>query len=144
MKSEKETLREVTIEILTTMKRFYGDSNVDFEPFIEITRKCNRLNEIKMLLNDITEWGKHMKPEEMAQLDESLKNKRLPSFTQITNNKYKKLLAVISRGHIKNESEYYLVNDFACDVTEGLITENERQSINKLIGEYEEKLEHPT
>ena len=144
MKSEKETLREVTIEILTTMKRFYGDSIIDFERIIEITHKCNKLNEIKMLLNDMTEWVKDMKPEEVVQLDDSLKEKGLPTFTQITNKKYKKLLSIISRGHIKNESEYYLVNDFVCDMTEGLITRNERKSANKLIGEYEEKLEPPT
>ncbi|PLX96550.1 MAG: hypothetical protein C0622_14680 [Desulfuromonas sp.] len=140
MKSEKEILKETTIEILNTIISFYGDNSCFFKRMINTTENVNRVSDLKMALNDILECAKDMKPEEISFLDKNLSEKGLPTFTQLSNKKYKKLISIISRGRIKNENEFYLVNDFACDVTEGVITAQEREAVNKLIGDFEDQL----
>ena len=94
---------------------------------------------LRMAVNDLIEMSSRMKPNEVATLDTELAEAGLMTFTQVRAKYSKRLSAVLKRGVVRNEVDYYLLQSVVTDATSG-ISEQNRDVAKVLCNQYEAKV----
>ncbi len=95
---------------------------------------------VKMMVNDLLEWGSGLNSEEKDEINKILLDKKLPTFDQMSNKAVKKIRRFIIRGKILNDEEYYLIKNFLDDEDNRKnFNADEIERINSLIRNFEIK-----
>ena len=94
---------------------------------------------LRMAVNDLIEMSSHIKSSELAALDIDLAAAGLLTLTQARVKYSKKLVAILKRGVIRSEVEYYLLRGVVTVVSSG-INEQNRNMAENLCHEYEARV----
>jgi hypothetical protein len=73
----------------------------------------------------------------VAVLDARLAHEGLPTLTQMRDRRYRELLTILSRGHIKSDDECRLVSAFTADREPARLSDDNRAKANALLLAYE-------
>ena len=90
---------------------------------------------LRMAINDIVEDSFHFDPAKVEKMDSELRSRGLITLAELRRRYSKDYKKIITRGRIKNETEYYLLRNLLDDPTEK--TPEEREMLEKLISDYE-------
>jgi hypothetical protein len=105
----------------------------------EITVKFGRskaLVGLRQAANDTIEATSNLPPEQVAQLDNSLRAQGVLTLSEVRHRYSTAYRRILRRGSIKTETEYYLVNGIVVHNTSSL-TNAERQSLEQMLAAYE-------
>jgi hypothetical protein len=92
-------------------------------------------NGLRQAINDIIEMSFHFDREEAAKLDEQLRSRGIVTLSELRRRYSKKYRAIVKRGQIINDTEYYFVRNVLSDP--GTKTKAERETLETLIANYE-------
>ena len=92
-----------------------------------------------MAARDAVEWCQDLAGEQLAGLDSELASKGLPTLSAMRNATYRKALAVLARGSVRTEEEWYLLNAFVVNGADGVLSPAERKDADRLIHEFRPK-----
>jgi hypothetical protein len=139
MKNNVERLRLVgfcktTIDYILSL----SPNSDDMKKIIsEIDWNKIKLVEARMMANDMIEWGSTLSKDQISVLDSILQTSGSPTFTVMKYRNYRKFLKILSRGFIKSESEFYLIQNFLSDADSKDFSEEELTQAEKLSRAYE-------
>jgi hypothetical protein len=139
MKNNVERLRLVgfcktTIDYILSL----SPNSDDMKKIIsEIDWNKIKLVEARMMANDMIEWGSTLSKDQISVLDSILQTSGFPTFTVMKYRNYRKFLKILSRGFIKSESEFYLIQNFLSDADSKDFSEEELTQAEKLSRAYE-------
>lgn len=102
---------------------------------IEAVSMSNAHKGLDMALNDCVEVAQGFRPDQVRAADEELAGMGLPTLSALRLKRSRHLRAVLKRGTIRTEVEYYALKDLA----EGAMPEAERSQLWRLLEEFEEK-----
>lgn len=85
-------------------------------------------------VNDINGMAKDLRKEEQAELNEILLAKFGKGLIDAEKELQKILSGIVKRNKIKNNTEYYIVNEYLSDTT---ITDDRKKDLSKIIADYE-------
>jgi hypothetical protein len=105
---------------------------------VEQFGKSKALQGLKQAINDTIEDSSDFSVERVQQLDAELASKGIITLSILRKRYWGKYKAILKRGKIRNETEYYLINGVLCD-TSAAVSDNERETLSSLINEYEQK-----
>ncbi len=88
----------------------------------------------KQGFNDITGWAKDLRKEEQAELNEILLAKFGKGLIDAEKELQKALSGILKRKKIRNETEYYIVNEYLSDTA---IVDDRKKDLNDIIACYE-------
>lgn len=88
----------------------------------------------KQGFNDITGWAKDLRKEEFAELNEILLVKFGKGLIDAEKELQKTLSGILKRKKIRNETEYYIVNEYLSDTA---IIDERKKDLNDILGVYE-------
>lgn len=91
-------------------------------------------------INDCVEMSAHFAPAEVEKFDTELRSCGIVTLSELRRRYSKNYAKVIKRGHIRDETEYYLLRNVQNDPTEK--TPEELELLEKLISVYEEGVQH--
>ncbi|WP_437334074.1 hypothetical protein [Sorangium sp. So ce394] len=94
------------------------------------------LQGLKQAIHDIVEQYGHLSGEEIRRADTALAANGLLTFSEVRRRYWSRYRAVLKRGAIRNETEFYLLKGIADDLTSGP-SDDERAQISTLLSEYE-------
>jgi len=92
---------------------------------------------IRQVANDMLEATQDISIKELAKLDAKLDCLNLPTLTSMRQKSYKKLLHILSRNHVKNESEWRVLRFFS---ESNILNTSESSKTQELLNEFELKL----
>jgi hypothetical protein len=92
---------------------------------------------LREAFRDVLEASGNLPPEPLARLDASLRSEGLPSIHRLQDRIKRSLIVILTRGLIKSESEYRLVDRFVSDVDSAELSLQERSLANRMLSEYE-------
>ncbi|MBR0751618.1 hypothetical protein JQ604_05450 [Bradyrhizobium jicamae] len=93
------------------------------------------LNGLRQAINDCVEMSLHFNHEDVVKLDAQLRSRGIITLSELRRRYSKSYAKIKKRGHIKTETEYYLVRNVLHDPTEKL--PEERKFLEELIYAYE-------
>ena len=96
--------------------------------------KAKALIGLRQAVNDCLEWADDATVEEISDLDGALKSRGVVTFTELLIRRSRKYKAVLKRGRIRNDTEYYMVNAAASDQSMAMSTDERRQLDSMLAG----------
>ena len=83
MKTEKETIREFSVELLNHIQHLNGEPDKIISGMIKSVESCNNLSQLKMVKRDMLEWTQDITGSELEKLDQRLSEKGLPTLTNM-------------------------------------------------------------
>ena len=92
---------------------------------------------LRMAVNDCVEMSSHWPPQQVSSLDAELRPKGLVTLSQVRQRYWGRYAAVLKRGRIRNDVEYYVVQGVLADQALGMDI-NERERLQALASAYEE------
>jgi len=95
------------------------------------------LEGIRMAVNDMIEWGTDLSKDQTSELDSKLKESGFPTFTAMKNRNYRQVMKILSRGTIKSDTEYYLLNSYLTDVNCEELSTKEISSAEQILAAFE-------
>lgn len=98
--------------------------------------KAKALIGLRQAVNDCLEWVDDATVEEISELDFALKSQGIVTFTELLVRKSRRYKAVLKRGRIRNDTEYYMVNAAACDQSIAM-SEDERRQLDSMLAGYQ-------
>ena len=98
--------------------------------------KSKALDGLKQAVNDTVEDLIDQPPEYIAELDASLREAGLLTFSEVRRRYASSYKRILKRGSIKNDTEYYLIAGVLADFTTSA-DDDERSTLGQLIAEYE-------
>lgn len=101
--------------------------------------KSKALLGLKQAVNDTIEVLNNKSQDYKIQLDVTLKEKGIITFSEIQHRYSLSYKRILKRGVIRTQTEYYLINGIAIDLTNA-IADIERSELQRLTDEYEYKL----
>ncbi|NEU97064.1 hypothetical protein [Bradyrhizobium uaiense] len=90
---------------------------------------------LRHAINDCVERSSRFDPAEVANLDAELANRRIITLSELRRRYSRGYAKVLKRGRIKNDTEFYLLQNVINDPTEK--SPEERELLAKLISDYE-------
>jgi hypothetical protein len=132
-------------EELNAFLRFYlavckgADISLFEKSAAEIEEKYGRgraLLGLRQAVNDTIEELAGANSEAIELLDTSLAERGLVSFSELRRRYSAKYKALLKRGHIRNDTEFYLVSGVASDLS-AKVSEEERSQLQRMIEAYE-------
>jgi hypothetical protein len=90
---------------------------------------------LRQAINDCVEMSFHLDPKDVRKLDAELRDLGIVTVSELRRRYSKKYAAIMKRGRIKDDTEYYLIRNVAGDVTKK--TTEESEVLERLIIEYE-------
>lgn len=97
--------------------------------------KSKALIGLRQAVNDCLEWADDATPEEISALDSALKSRGIVTFTELLVRKSRKYRAVLKRGCIRDDTEYYMVAAAASELSIAM-TEDERRQLDSMLAGY--------
>src|SRR5688500_10970973 len=76
---------------------------------------CKSLSGLREVARDMVEWSRDLDGESVSKLDVALLTAGAPTLSQMRDKRYRTFAKILSRGHVRNDDEYRLV--------EGLLAE---------------------
>lgn len=110
------------INVLTSFERQLGISRA--------------LTGLKQAINDILESCEDFSAEQIAKADASLAASGAPTLTQLWQGRSRQYKAILRRGRLRNDTEFYLVSSILSDMASQLPTE-ERELLGNIVASYE-------
>ncbi|MGK9164937.1 hypothetical protein KXR53_01495 [Inquilinus limosus] len=101
----------------------------------EATAPSKARKGLDMAINDCVEMAEGFRPDQMRAADEELAGMGLPTLSALRLKRNRHLKAVLKRGSIRTEVEYYALKDMA----DSAIHEDERAQLWRLLEEFEER-----
>ena len=89
---------------------------------------------LEMAINDTIEEADAWSEEKIRQLDSSLDEQHLPTFTAMRQRFSRDISRILRRGSINNDVEYYSARNAL-----ELFTDNDRQRLSDVLADYERK-----
>ena len=97
--------------------------------------KSKALIGLRQAVNDCLEWADDATPEEISALDSALKSRGIVTFTELLVRKSRKYRAVLKRGRIRDDTEYYIVAAAASELSIAM-PEDERRQLDSMLAGY--------
>ncbi|WP_020650008.1 hypothetical protein [Solimonas variicoloris] len=101
--------------------------------------KSQRLAGLRQAANDTVESSEDFTPEQVSAFDAICRSKGVITLTEIRRRYWKKYKALIKRGRLRDETEYYLavglLNDLAAEISPA-----EREKLQSLVSEFERRI----
>jgi hypothetical protein len=94
---------------------------------------------LKQAINDIIEETSDMPSESVKRIDAALASAGHITLSRLRMRYRSKYAAVLKRGRIRNDTEFYLLAGIAADMSLELF-DDERQTVNRLLAEYEQNV----
>ena len=126
---EHEQLRGFILEIMSLLPHS--------EETLHPVRATRSLSGLRQASRDMVEMCQDLADDQVAALDARLASKGLPTLTHMRDRRYRSMLAILSRGRIKSDEEFRLLNSFVSDVDSPHLSEANRTRAETLLGEYE-------
>lgn len=104
---------------------------------LEPIRTAKSLRGLREASRDMVEMCEDLAADRVSALDARLANEGLPTLTQMRDRRYRNLLAILTRGHIKSDDEFRLVNGFVADMESPRLSDDNRTKANALLVAYE-------
>jgi hypothetical protein len=98
--------------------------------------KSLALQGLKQAVNEIIEETAEFDSDNVKNLDSELNSKSIITLSALRKKYWSKYKAILKRGNIKNETEYYLMIGLLCDV-DSEISNSERELISKMVNDFE-------
>jgi hypothetical protein len=92
-----------------------------------------------MAARDAVEWCQDLAGEELVRLDSELAAKGLPTLSAMRNAMCRKALAVLTRGRVRTEEEWCLLNGFVANDADRVLSPTERNDAERLVHEFRQK-----
>ena len=131
LSDEIEQLRGFSLAVLESIGLALSPESL--EP-IRTTRSLRGLREAA---RDMVEMCQDLTADQVAAFDLRLVDDGLPTLTQMRDRRYRSLLAILSRGRIRSDDEYRLVNSFVSDIDAPHLSPDARSKANVLLASYE-------
>jgi hypothetical protein len=93
---------------------------------------------LKQAVNDCLEDAQDFRPEQIARIDDALLRAGAPSLSQLLTRNSRSFKAMLRRGHIRNDTEFYLVSATLSD-TASARTDDETSTLGSMLAAYEAK-----
>jgi len=93
------------------------------------------LNGLRQAINDCIEMSFHLDPKEVGKLDKQLRERSIVTLSELRRRYSKKYAAIVKRGRIRSDTEYYLIRNVLDDPTTK--AEGEREVLENLVADYE-------
>ena len=106
-----------------------------FERDIGISRA---LTGLKQAVNDILEGCEDLTPEAIARADASLARVGAPTLSQLWQRRSRQYKAIVRRGKLRNDTEFYLVSSTLSDTASG-VSGQEREMLGNMVASYESR-----
>ena len=135
---ERERLTRFCILVIRFIFREQPESKT-LQEFERIEWNRSSLAGIRMAARDAVEWSKDLAGEQLAKLDAELASQGLPTLTAMRNVNYRKALAVLERGAVRNDEEWHMLNGLVADTSDLTLTSVEREQADRLVNEYRSK-----
>jgi hypothetical protein len=102
--------------------------------------KSKALDGLKQAVNDTVEELVDQPPDYIENLDASLREAGLLTFSEVRRRYASSYKRILKRGLIKNDTEYYLIAGVLADFTTSA-DDDERATLGRLVSEYEGSVE---
>jgi len=99
--------------------------------------KSLALQGLKQAVNDIIEETAEFNSDNVKKLDSELNSKGIVTLSALRKKYWSKYKAILKRGSIKNETEYYLINGLLCDLSSD-VSNDERDLMSKMVSDFEQ------
>ena len=101
---------------------------------------------LRMAIQDMLETSRVLTPAQVRDLDGRLSSAGLPTLTAMRERVWQTLAKVIARGRCRTEAEYYLVVERLSDMGDETLSDDDRQTLGRIVGDFEErhKRQEPT
>ncbi|WP_286624017.1 hypothetical protein [Variovorax fucosicus] len=104
--------------------------------------RSKALEGLRMAANDIIEELSDIPSEEVASLDESMLASGLVTLSELRRRYASSYKRIVKRGHIRNDTEYYLINGIVVDLAKA-VPDAERRELQRLTEAYEAMARRP-
>jgi hypothetical protein len=94
---------------------------------------------LRMAIQDMLETSRVLTPAQVRELDGRLSSAGLPTLTAMRERVWRTLAKVISRGRCRTEAEYYLVVERLSDMDDETLSDDDRQTLGRIVGDFEER-----
>jgi hypothetical protein len=105
----------------------------------ELFGKSKALEGARQAVNDALEETRHVSPEYLARLDTALTEQGIVTLSELRRRYSRRYKAILKRGIIKDETEYYLLKGILDDGNAD-VTSDERSMLQSLSDSYEKRL----
>jgi len=102
--------------------------------------KSRALDGLKQAVNDTVEELVDQPPDFVENLDASLREAGLLTFSEVRRRYASSYKRILKRGSIKNDTEYYLIAGVLADFTNSA-DDDERSTLGRLVSDYEGSVE---
>jgi len=128
---EHEQLRGFSLAVLAHLGM--PSSEESLEPI----RATTSLRGLREAARDMVEMCEDLAADQVAALDARLERDGLPTLSRMRDRRYWSLLAVLSRGRIRSDDEFRLLNSFVSDVDSPHLRGPARAKASAMLGAYE-------
>jgi len=140
-KKELERLKDWSLIILENIKKNVSEHDklypifLKFFDVVHYAFVVEDLRGMRLMVQDLTSWGKQMDKAQVAELNQILRNK----FGEDLNYNLKKIEKIISKGIIEKLSEYKLLSDYSEEIYDDELKKDEAKKVNNLLEVYQTK-----
>ena len=96
------------------------------------------LTGLKQAVNDVLEGCEDLNPEEVARADASLAHVGAPTLTQLWQRRSRQYKALLRRGRLRNDTEFYLATSILSDTT-SQASAQDREALGAMVASYESR-----
>jgi len=93
---------------------------------------------LKQAVNDVLETCEDFPPQQIAAADASLAKGGAPTITQLWQGRSRQYKAILRRGHLRNDTEFYLASSILAN-TASQVPPNELRALDDMVASYEFK-----
>jgi len=93
---------------------------------------------LKQAVNDALECCEEFTPDQIARADASLAEVGAPTLTQLWRLRSRQYQAILRRGHLRNDTEFYLTTSILSDTATPL-TAQEHETLSTMVASYESR-----
>lgn len=93
---------------------------------------------LKQAVNDVLETCMDFSPQQIAAADASLAKGGAPTITQLWQGRSRQYRAILRRGHLRNDTEFYLASSILSD-TASQVPSSERIALDNMVASYESR-----
>ena len=94
---------------------------------------------VRQAAGDVVEWAQDLSDEQVSALDAQLRESNLPTLTAMREATYRQALHVLSRGAIRSDEEWRLLEGYLSNADSGVLSESERSVATEIIANYEQE-----
>jgi hypothetical protein len=91
---------------------------------------------LRQAVNDILEGCEDFSPQQVARADASLAEAGAPTLSQLWHGRSRQYKAILRRGRLRDETEFYLVSSILSDTASQIIS-SEREKLSNMVAGYE-------